>query len=229
MCHKFKYDGCEVKQEAREKALYWKWKREPAKVYFCLPARECLCVQTALASGIITTDTVILFVERDKEDYNAIKDKLDSLGFKRYYGYCGKFEDCHFDYQGKIDLAFIDLCGEYKAEIGEWLYVEGHYGHSFAKGAIVSVTTQANSRSEGRNAVISRAYRGDMTHHDIVKVIEAPQLVCGAYPANHTSNYCGDYYSAMIYNDLNASEIVHRVLYRSPHKKQNMMVTTVRI
>lgn len=233
MCHRYEYKDCEVKQQVREMALNRGRKRKPAKVYFCLPARECLCVKTALNMGAIDTNTVILFVERDWQDYNTIKATLAILGFTHVEGYCGNFGDCSFDYTGKIDFAFLDLCGEYKADVSDWLYENRQH---FAKGAIVSITTQANSRSQNRVA-FWKEWRQPYDLYLEEDNCDRPKSVCklGAYPPNHTGNYFADFYALMIHWDLcqktpsTKNHFVQQILYRSPNKKQNMAVTTIKM
>jgi hypothetical protein len=254
--HRFSYD-CSIKEEARVKALVWE-KNEPAKVYFCMPARECRCVKTALKHDVISKDTMIIFVEREKADYNIIKTELQRLGFTKVIGYKGRLQEFDLKFlialvnlEGKVkmpqlvDLAFIDLCGEWTDEVALWFQKNRT---AFAKGGIVSVTTTANGRN--RKQVINPyeelnprecaekwvktygvkakpEYTGGklIPHHDEF----------GEYPEEPTESFTADCWATLIHSDLfgiptrNNNHYVQQLRYRSPGKRQNMAVTTFRV
>lgn len=234
MCHKFEYD-CPVKQTAREKALYWT-KRKPAKVYFCLPARECLCVQTALAKGIIDKNTIILFIEKEHDDFDVIQNKLKSLGFTRFAGIYGEIKNCIDPWYLKtcynraigkkydtptpkrfIDLAFIDICGEYTSSTRSWIQRNHQF---FTRGATISLTTQTNPRS------IQKEWYNHLSLIDT----GVPDEIGGEYPG-HSGNFCGDIYTTQLRQDIGVKNcwFTSRFFYKSPGKSYRMMVSTLQI
>ena len=143
--HRFEYGNCPVKGQVRALALSVGWnKSEPAKSYLCLPARDCLCIKTALTLSVIDTNTEIFFAERDRQDYNTILQTLKDLGFTKVTGHYGKIENWKLRPKNKIELAFLDFCGEYTPQVARWLQWCRNF--VFSPNAIVSITTQANGR-----------------------------------------------------------------------------------
>lgn len=252
MAHAFSYD-CKVKDQVRVKAFAWT-KSSPARIYLCLPARECLCVQTALREGVISKDTTIVFIEEERHDFDLIGKKLKELGFNKVWGIHStllavdlgwQLVQVHVKYNNGgnpfIDLAFIDLCGEYTPGISQWLH---NNRRCFETDAIISITCQANGRyydREWSKQALKKRYKITSKPEYVGRNLIPFIHTLGSYPSDSTKEYTADCWAAMMHTDLFGkpkkktwvskpnNHYIQQILYRSPHKKQNMSVTTFRV
>jgi hypothetical protein len=133
-----------------------------------------------------------------------------------------------------IDLAFIDICGEYTGGIYSWIKLNKY---KFTKNAFVSLTTIANSRSTSRHMEIGwMSKKGMLASPKYIEKLIPTRITKGVYPTNNTANYMADCWAAMFHHQLckkptkNNNHFVHQILYRSPdNKRQNMAVTTIQL
>jgi hypothetical protein len=188
--------------------------------------------------GIIDKQTRIIFVEQERLDFLVIKRKLKEMGFDDVCGFHGKLAKCDLlgivgDKPAKlVDSAFIDVCGEYTNELGDWLYT--NMG-CFRKGAVISITTTANGRYWTRDRSLKQLktfYNVEDGHLSKTKSLIPNIHKIGTYEGR-TKQHTADLWALMLHFDLieadpvQSNHYAQQLLYRSPGKKQNMAVTTI--
>lgn len=134
----------------------------PVKVYLCLPSLECKDVVIGMQRGIIDKRTKIVAVERDYAIAHNMGVKLKSLGLKYEVHNC---ELERAEITDKIDLAYIDICGQITADILFWLT-----NLNFTENAKVGFTFSQPARSHG--TFYKRLLKG--------RVLAEPYLTGGA-------------------------------------------------
>jgi len=115
---------------------------EPADVALFLPSDAQLCVKEALRTGTINHDTTIIAVENKPHVADAIEAFLEDEGFPYYQVYRGHLETFNLAEaqdveEYGIDLAYIDLCGNFNLKVAKWLVRQKEI---FNPGARVSFT-----------------------------------------------------------------------------------------
>lgn len=144
---------CPVKNSVRSQ-FFCNWIRQhgstAAKVYVCLPAEKCLCVEEAFRQGVIDQHTYIMWAERNTHTRKKISAYMESKGFSHHTGFASFNRlvktlkiitaACH---KPMVDLAFIDLCGEMSKNTKTTI---SDIAPLLKKGSLVGVTIQDYAR-----------------------------------------------------------------------------------
>jgi len=100
---------------------------EDHKSRLCLPGPECICLKTGIETGIIKKSDYIVAVERDSSHAAKIKRFLHK-NFKNYILFTGELDKFPMaemmaaENFPKINFAFLDLCGHFDGNIGNWIF-----------------------------------------------------------------------------------------------------------
>jgi len=144
------YDD-DLKNVYREMAVGEKASKNPAKVVLLLPSKGMLCYKLGLKKGTINKNTFCIFVEEVPKFAKRIRNVANfAVKRGRIKGFIVVEKslerwNAEKDLMGmKIDLAFIDLCGEITPNIMFWIANQGQ--HVFADEAVISWTFQTGFR-----------------------------------------------------------------------------------